>query len=209
LNKFIKRTIVFLGVYLLLVGTQVIAAPIFSDNFESGLGQWPTNSSGSGQTVLDPLLLTNHVLNFKGLGSGGTLFTAKNLAGGAYHLAFDILGTCTSGNCGGFAGIDDGTGEHWLVGDANYSAVLLTLMNTGAWQHVDVQFTATGSFDIKLEDFVSSPPAGDVYFDNICVATTANVGACPTRGASVPEPTTLALLGLGLAGLGFSRRKQV
>lgn len=201
----IKKLKFLAGMSLALIGTQAMALPIFSEGFESNLSKWLT--PGSGQIVVDPLNSLNHVLNFASTASGGDIFTAKNLAGGAYYLSFDILGTCTNGKCGGFVGIDDGAGEHWLSGDTSYAAQS-SVINNGTWQHIDFLFTATNTFRLKLEDFAWSGTAQDVYFDNICISSQAGDSACTTSRTTVPEPASLALLGLGLAGLGFSRRKK-
>lgn len=202
----LKKLKFLAGVSLVVIGTQAMATPLFSEGFESNLSKWAT--LGTGQIVVDPLNSLNHVLNFSGRASGGDIFTANNLAGGTYNLSFDILGTCKGGNCGGFIGIDDKIGEQWLSGDSSYSNSNVVI-NDGTWQHIDFVFSALGSFRLKLEDFAWSNSAQDVYFDNICISSQANDRACTTSRSNVPEPTSLALLGLGLAGLGFSRRKKV
>jgi len=123
---------------------------------------------------------------------------------GSYEIGFDGYAPLN-----GFNNVFDATfsGTIALVLLANYSVHNQNLPKTWINYSGIANVLAAGFYQVSFDFQPGGAPASDVVIDRAYIVSSTQTGSLDIPPA-VAEPATLAVLGIGLVGLGFVRRRR-
>jgi hypothetical protein len=185
--KYVTRKIAYLATGVMLWAYAPAKATVyFSDNFQSGLGQW---QPGSGGVIVSALPTYLDALTFDDVHSGGDIFSIASVPAGSY-LTFDYEGI------GGFIG----AGGVWLAGESGYPGIEEALTYDSTWRQYTVLVPDAGTLMAEIWNGSAGTPYS-AEFANIVDSSS------PPNGVSDGGATCL-LLGGALLGLSWMSRKK-
>jgi Protein of unknown function (DUF642)/PEP-CTERM motif len=129
----------------------------------------------------------------------GVVQTITTVSGQQYVLTFDLGVSTNGGPFSGTISVSAGINGSGTTFTDDGSTGTLTSDNT-LWTDESLPFTATSASTV-VSFIGETDSAGEfIGLDNVSVN--------PAAPASVPEPASMALIGVGLAGIGVIRRRR-